>query len=507
MKKIFYLLGAFTSFTINAQVTTNGSGNAVIFDGVDDAMNAAQQTTVYNNFTVEAWVNPTADITVWPQEAWSTVGSPYYGGANRYFIFPPFGGYFGDMYTLASAGLTVGRNGICVFEHSHYYMPPILSWAGALNGWNHIAIVYKNRQPLLYVNGTLVATGLVSQREKVFIGNSQFGGGDYGHYQGSADEIRIWNISLDQSQLKERMCKRILTSDQLYPNLITYYNLDEAGGDTVMDHSPVNNTAILYHGASRILSGAPANCAMLHCTPQAASGSKGFISNAFACYGFNNTTCYTGYGDYSSQKVISAPGKLLGFSITPGYISSDHPGLYVTAYIDWNGDGDFNDAGEFVFAPRYPVNIKTKFYVRVPAGTTTGNKRLRIIVRADRHSGPCDNFSFGEAEDYTIMIAAARPGILDAVDMDAPAVADGFTVYPNPASNYIIAERSGFNETIAQNAPAILSIADEHGRLLMQQTLNRLVQQVDVHSLPAGIYVVTVNSGKQFFVHKIVISK
>lgn len=61
-------------------------------------------------------------------------------------------------------GISVGTNGVSIYEHAGGYMPPLLVWAGTLSGWTHLAVVYRNRQPFLYINGALVQTGLQSTK-------------------------------------------------------------------------------------------------------------------------------------------------------------------------------------------------------------------------------------------------------------------------------------------------------------------------------------------------------
>src|SRR5205085_11591119 len=62
----------------------------------------------------------------------------------------------------AGSGLSVGRNGLCVFEHSDNYFAPLLVYAAPLTNWTHIAIIYRQNRPSLYLNGKLVHEGMQS---------------------------------------------------------------------------------------------------------------------------------------------------------------------------------------------------------------------------------------------------------------------------------------------------------------------------------------------------------
>jgi hypothetical protein len=71
----------------------------------------------------------------------------------------------------AGAGISVGRNGVVVYEHTANYYAPLLTYAGPVEDWTHLAVVYDAGQPSLYLNGKLVRKGLRS-RFKVHSGLS-----------------------------------------------------------------------------------------------------------------------------------------------------------------------------------------------------------------------------------------------------------------------------------------------------------------------------------------------
>ena len=62
----------------------------------------------------------------------------------------------------AGAGLAVGRNGICVHEHGADHFPAVLVYSTSISDWTHVAVVYRDGTPSLFVNGKLVRTGLKS---------------------------------------------------------------------------------------------------------------------------------------------------------------------------------------------------------------------------------------------------------------------------------------------------------------------------------------------------------
>ena len=240
-----------------------GSGNAITFDGTSNYITYENSVpTATNNFSFDCWVNPNATIAL---QVPSNSGTSGLGG-QRYALFPHNGPTVQTVY--GEAGLSVGTNGIAVYELSGNYLPPLLVWQGNVTGWTHVAVVYINRRPNLYVNGILVATGLQSALQTVYAPGSLstypgqyggIGGGVWGYFSGSIDEVRIWNTPLTQTQIRDRMCRKIGQGDPLWNNLINYYNFDEDFGTPTITNrkEPASNFGTLVNAPTRIISGAP----------------------------------------------------------------------------------------------------------------------------------------------------------------------------------------------------------------------------------------------------------
>lgn len=192
-------------------------GQAFSFDGIGQFVTTGEVglTLISNNFTIDFWVNPTANRNVTPETSTGTVGT----SGQRYAVFPRNGGS-----ANAGIGVSVGTNGISVFEHGGGYLPSTLVYQAPIFGWNHIAVVYLNKQPSLYLNGVWVRTGLISPRAAVHP-SAEFGGdaSPYGYFAGLLDEPSIYNRSLSPAEIEDvyaaggqGKCKptlQILTSD------------------------------------------------------------------------------------------------------------------------------------------------------------------------------------------------------------------------------------------------------------------------------------------------------
>lgn len=83
-----------------------------------------------------------------------------------------------------------------------------------------------------------------------------------------------------------------------------------------------------------------------------------------------------------------------------------HSGIPYTevwrVFIDYNHDGDFEDAGEEVFGDSGNTAVSGTFTVpSSAAGITT---RMRVMMRFYNVPTPCGTFTYGEVEDYTVVI-------------------------------------------------------------------------------------------------------
>ncbi len=136
---------------------------SVTRDGQELLRTNAVPTTQASNaiagtFTMAVWVKPDADTALPPE---TDHGVTYLNAARNDVLYPPPGH---EVWTDADAGagIAVGRNGVCVTEHGANHFPATLVHAATLTDWTHIAIVYRDNRPSLYLNGKLVRAGLKS---------------------------------------------------------------------------------------------------------------------------------------------------------------------------------------------------------------------------------------------------------------------------------------------------------------------------------------------------------
>jgi len=171
--------------------TTGKAGQA--FDG--DWLSMTSQTPALDladTFTIEFWVQPYYTRSNTTESTSGTAGT----SSQRYVITPEF------RENGAGAGVSVGTNGISVFEHATGYLPSLLVHNVTISGWTHVAVVYENKTPKLFVNGTLAKVGLTSLQPHVYA-PKQFGDMySYGPFRGQLDEVGLYNRALTAAEVQ-----------------------------------------------------------------------------------------------------------------------------------------------------------------------------------------------------------------------------------------------------------------------------------------------------------------
>ena len=116
----------------------------------------------------------------------------------------------------------------------------------------------------------------------------------------------------------------------------------------------------------------------------------------------------SGYTNYTAVSTNVTKGQTYALTITTG--DCDGGSSYsraFSAYIDWNGDADFTDAGELVLSQGNSTTTSANANVVVPSNAVTGITRMRIVCTEGGVNGPCGTYTYGETEDYSVNIGAA----------------------------------------------------------------------------------------------------
>jgi hypothetical protein len=161
-----------------------------------------------------------------------------------------------------------------------------------------------------------------------------------------------------------------------------------------------------------------------YCTAGAANTNPaniGTVSNVSVA-GINQANAsIAGYVDFSAVTGSMAPGGSYPFVFTR---SLNYPLDQFIAWVDWNGDLDWDDAGENVVNSAIGIPVgPLNGLINCPPGTAPGAKRLRIRRQYVDVAGgflpnntPCGNSTFGQVLDFTLNVCgpvAATTSITD----------------------------------------------------------------------------------------------
>jgi hypothetical protein len=114
---------------------------------------------VTNTFSVVGWVKPEAIIEL-PAE--STEGIEGLRVKRNDALYPPPGHEAFTQPNQAGSGISVGENGVCAYEHGCGHFAPVLVFGTPITNWTHVAVVYSNGTPILFLDGKLVHEGAKS---------------------------------------------------------------------------------------------------------------------------------------------------------------------------------------------------------------------------------------------------------------------------------------------------------------------------------------------------------
>lgn len=107
---------------------------------------------VINNFTISFWAKPEMDVMLSPAFFLEGVKGSW---TDYYAVYPSSGkNLYGEGHAVT--GITVGRNGVGLWEHGNDWPVFVAGAKVDISGWAHIAVVYKEGIQSVYVNAIFI---------------------------------------------------------------------------------------------------------------------------------------------------------------------------------------------------------------------------------------------------------------------------------------------------------------------------------------------------------------
>lgn len=247
--------------------------------------------------------------------------------------------------------------------------------------------------------------------------------------------------------------------------------------------------------------------AVVYCGSQGNNSSYEYINNV--TLGSINKTSgnNSGYANFTADATTLNPGGSYTATLTPGFPGGIYT-EYWTIFIDYNRDGDFTDAGEQVAQASGSAAVSASF--TVPAGVT-GTTRMRVSMKYGGYATSCEAFTYGEVEDYTVVLGSPLPPVIEPYGtVGAPLSntiqqrSEGFIVFPNPAQSQLNIRWFGRDEAV------VLVLTDVTGRKVREERISGRSGEngftIPVGDLPAGHYLLRMDSGDRQYQQKVNIS-
>ena len=204
----------------------------------------------------------------------------------------------------------------------------------------------------------------------------------------------------------------------------------------------------------------------------------------------------SGYKDFTAMSTQVVLGT--NYDLTVNVDTDGGYTIHAFAWIDFNRDGDFGDAGEEFDLGQIngtndgPTNA-SPYTITIPLGATLGSTRMRISAKYNSNSTSCEENFDGEVEDYSILISDSVLGLENELE-----TLNEIITYPNPV-----------NDVLFINAPYDVTLLDYKisnilGKIIIRDKFISNSNKIDVSSLTTGMYFLSLTTDKGKVTKKII---
>lgn len=214
------------------------------------------------------------------------------------------------------------------------------------------------------------------------------------------------------------------------------------------------------------------------------------ISNATGCSDYSDYTAMVASLDLNGQYTVTLEPGVSGTGAGQAYTDDE-----LAVWIDWNNDGDFEDANEDVGYVIVATGFNSAFDFTVPAGAFVGDVIMRCRISYQPDDGaidPCGTTTWGEVEDYTVRVVDPNLGVTEKT-------IDEVSIYPNPTTGNLTVNFANVSTSI--NSVDLLDIT---GRVIATSPVVNEIANFDLSTEAAGIYFVKINAEGSTITRKVV---
>jgi len=187
------------------------------------------------------------------------------------------------------------------------------------------------------------------------------------------------------------------------------------------DNTPLNDTA--YASIE--------NKMLIFCPSHATNGSSyedignvtiSNLNNGYPLPTLSNPTAVNAYTDFTGlPPVLLAPGATYFTSVSQISSSTSTAACTINIYIDYNRDGVFDAVAENAFsAVTSTSSLTVAGNVTIPTNANQGITIMRVVLDRYTNALPCGTYTYGETEDYMVMMAPLIPQDAGVIDVLQP---------------------------------------------------------------------------------------
>lgn len=191
-------------------------------------------------------------------------------------------------------------------------------------------------------------------------------------------------------------------------------------------------------------------------SPSSSNDSK-INSLSFANINYTALAGCTSYQDFTQQTIELEKAKTYPLNISLGSCGANFNKV-AKVFIDWNSDGDFNDANELV-ATSNVISASGLFNanITVPSTVNVNNFSLLRVVLSETNDAAavlaCGNYAKGETQDYRVKFINLT------TDVGVTAIKESFSNCANPQQMVNVVIRNFGTQNIS-NIPVTVTIKD-----------------------------------------------
>jgi bacillolysin len=205
----------------------------------------------------------------------------------------------------------------------------------------------------------------------------------------------------------------------------------------------------------------------------------------------NVTSSNAGYGNFTNLSTNLGRNTSYTINFSAGFKSTAYTEYWVV-WIDYNQDGDFLDTGEKVASGSSSSSGTLSKTFTVPSTATLGSTRMRVTMKYNAAPTSCETFSYGEVEDYTVVIGTT--GIIaesfnaDNAEELGNENAD-YILFPNPAKDHV-------KIRVPEQGYYDVRIYNTRGKLVKTIILDG-INEMNISDLKSGMYTIQINDGRK----------